>query len=252
MSETPASISIIGGGLPRTGTTSMKKALEIIYTQPCYHGYELLARKQCDIPKWQMLADEVRTTHCEEKMHKCLSEMLVGYGSVINTHVCWLYKELMTLYPNAKVIITVRDKNDWLTSFREVVIPKSNDPRSKQMYEAKRRAGIPVELDKLIIDSTKLALQNYDIDLDDDAMLLEYYEKHIKTFQENIPSERLLIYHLGDGWEPLCKFLNVNVPVNIPYPEVNYQSDIQKIRELVKKYGSVNEVARLHPEILYH
>ncbi|CAH8601695.1 unnamed protein product [Schistosoma bovis] len=250
MSKTPSSISVIVTGLPRTGTTSMKKALEIIYNQPCYHGYELVTRKQCDIAKWQMLIDEVRTTRCEEKIHKCLSEMLVGYRSVGNIQVCWLYKELMTLYPDAKVVLTVRDKNDWLISLRQVVLPKSDDPRKIQMDEAKRRARIPVEFDKLLNDSLKLAFQKEDFDFDDDAMLLECYEKHNKTLQENIPSERLLVYHIGDGWEPLCRFLNVDVPANIPFPETNHHADLEKLRELTKKLGSIEEVARIHPGIV--
>ena len=103
MSETQTSLFVIVAGLPRTGTTTMKKALEILYSQPCYHGYELVTRKQCDIAKWQTLVDEVRTTRCEEKIQRYLSEILNGYGSVVNTHACWLYKEMMTLYPNAKV-----------------------------------------------------------------------------------------------------------------------------------------------------
>ncbi|VDP48825.1 unnamed protein product [Schistosoma margrebowiei] len=250
MSKTPSSISVIVTGLPRTGTTSMKKALEIIYNQPCYHGYELVTRKQCDIAKWQMLIDGVRTTRCEEKIHKCLSEMLVGYRSMSNIQVCGLYKELMTLYPDAKVVLTVRDKNDWLISLRQVVMPKSDDPRKIHMDEAKRRAGIPVEFDKLLIDSLKLAFQKEDIDFDDDAMLLECYEKHIKTLQENIPSERLLVYHIGDGWEPLCRFLNVHVPANKPYPKMNQRSDMIKLRDLIKKFGSIEEVARIHPGIV--
>ncbi|CAI2731956.1 unnamed protein product [Schistosoma spindalis] len=250
MSETPTSLSVIGAGLPRTGTLSMKKALEIIYTQPCYHGYELVTRKQCDIPRWQMLVDEVRTTRREEKIHKYLSEILTGYGSVVNTHACWLYKEMMTLYPNAKVVLTVRDKNDWLTSFRQVIMPKSDGPRRKQFEEAKRRSGIPLDLDKLATDSFKLAFQKNDIDFDDDAMLLECYEEHIKTLQENIPSTRLLVHRLGDGWEPLCRFLNVDIPVNIPYPEAGKQSDLQNLRELIKNCGSIQDVARMHPGII--
>ncbi|CAH8601770.1 unnamed protein product [Schistosoma bovis] len=250
MSETPTSLLVIGAGLPRTGTLSMKKALEIIYNQPCYHGYELVSRKQCDIAKWQMLVDEVRTTHNEGKIHRYLNELLVGYLAVTDVPSCTLYRELMSIYPNAKVVLTVRDKNDWLASFRQVVMPKSDDPRKIHMDEGKRRAGIPVELDKLLTDSLKLAFQKEDIDFDDDAMLLECYEKHNKTLQENIPPTSLLIHRFGDGWEPLCRFLNVDVPANIPYPEANKQSDLQRLRELIKKSGSIEAAARMHSEII--
>ncbi|CAH8604570.1 unnamed protein product [Schistosoma margrebowiei] len=126
-------------------------------------------------------------------------------------------------------------------------MPKSDDPHKIHMDEAKKRAGIPVEFDKLLIDSLKLAFQKEDIDFDDDSMLLECYKKHNKTVQESIPSERLLVYHIGDGWEPLCRFLNVDVPANIPYPKLNQRSDMIKLRDLIKKFGSIEEVARMHP-----
>ncbi|VDP53493.1 unnamed protein product [Schistosoma mattheei] len=233
MSETPTSLLVIGAGLPRTGTLSMKKALETIYSQPCYHGYELVTRKQCDIAKWQALVDEVLTTHSEGKIHRYLNELLVGYLAVTDVPSCALYKELMSIYPNAKVVLTVRDKNDWLASFRQVVMPKSDDPRKIHMDEGKRRAGIPIELDKLLADSLKLAFQKNDLDFDDDAILLECYEKHNKTLQENIPPTRLLVHRFGDGWEPLCRFLNMDVPANIPYPVYQLQDGWEPLCEFI-------------------
>ncbi|CAH8577105.1 unnamed protein product [Schistosoma mattheei] len=149
-----------------------------------------------------------------------------------------------------QVVLTVRDKNDWLASFRQVVMPKSDDPRKIHMDEGKRRAGIPIELDKLLADSLKLAFQKNDLDFDDDAILLECYEKHNKTLQENIPPTRLLVHRFGDGWEPLCRFLNMDVPANIPYPVANKQSDFQTLRELIKKFGSIEAAARMHSEII--
>ncbi|CAH8643679.1 unnamed protein product [Schistosoma rodhaini] len=250
MSETRTSLLVIGAGLPRSGTLSMKKALEILYSQPCYHGFELVTRKQCDIAKWRTLVDEVRTTRREEKIHRYLSEILVGYVAVTDVPSCAFYKELMSIYPNAKVVLTVRDKNDWLTSFRQVIMPKSDDPSKTQFEEAKRRAGVSVEVDKLTTDSMKLALQKDDLDFDDDAMLLECYVKHIKNFQENISFQRLLVHRFEDGWEPLCRFLNVDIPANVPYPKTNQRSDLQKISELLRKCGSIEEVARTHPEII--
>ncbi|CAH8539137.1 unnamed protein product [Schistosoma turkestanicum] len=244
------SLLVIGAGLPRTGTLSMKKALELIYSQPCYHGYELVTTKQHDIAKWQMLADEVSSTHNEKKMHACLSEILSGYVGVVNTHSCWLFKEMMTLYPNAKVVLTTRDKYDWLISFRQVIQPKSDDPRKKHKDDAKRRAGIPVELDILINDSLKLAFRKDDLNFDDDEMLLACYEDFFKYVQQTVPSDRLLTYRIGDGWEPLCRFLNVDIPANIPFPETNQQSDLQKLREAVNKCGSIKEAARTHPGII--
>ncbi|CAI2731955.1 unnamed protein product [Schistosoma spindalis] len=129
-------------------------------------------------------------------------------------------------------------------------MPKSDDPSKKQFEEAKRLAGVPVEWDQLLTDSLKLAFQKNDIDFDDDAMLLECYEEHIKTLQENIPSTRLLVHRLGDGWEPLCRFLNVDIPTNIPYPKMNQRSDLIKLSELIKNCGSLQDVARMHPGII--
>ncbi|VDP42405.1 unnamed protein product [Schistosoma margrebowiei] len=250
MWESPTSLLVIGAGLPRTGTMSMKKALETIFSQPCYHGFEIMTGRQRDIPKWQMLVDEVRRTHREEKIHRYLSEILDCYVAVTDVPSCAFYRELMNIHPYAKVVITVRDKDDWLDSFRQVIMPKSDDPSKQQFEEAKRLAGVPIEWDKLLTDSLKLAFQKEDIDFDDDAMLLECYDNHIKTLQENIPSVRLLVHRLGDGWEPLCRFLNVDVPANKPYPKMNQRSDMIKLRDLIKKFGSIEEVARMHPGIM--
>ncbi|CAH8601665.1 unnamed protein product [Schistosoma bovis] len=103
MMETSTTIQVIGAGLPRTGTNSMKKALEIIYSKPCYHMYEIIFKKQSDITKWQQLIDESnKTTLDKTKIYNGLNELLNGYVATTDLPSCAFYKELMTMYPDAK------------------------------------------------------------------------------------------------------------------------------------------------------
>nr|CAX77479.1 hypothetical protein [Schistosoma japonicum] len=142
MSDNSTSLLVIGAGLPRTGTTSMKRALEILLGKPCYHMMDIMLRKHEDIGKWLQLIDEVnKTSRNEVIIHDILSEILTGYASVTDIPTCGFYRELMNVYPNAKVILTIRDKTDWLSSLRHTVMPKCCDPQKQIMEEAMNVIG---------------------------------------------------------------------------------------------------------------
>ncbi|CAI2731957.1 unnamed protein product [Schistosoma spindalis] len=249
MSENSTSLVVIGAGLPRTGTKSLKEALEIIYSQPCYHMIEIVTKKRCDVNKWQTLLDEVLdATPDETIIHRGLSELLNGYVAVSDVPACVFYKELMSIYPNAKVILTIRDKNDWLSSVRQSVLPKSNDPYSQRLDKAKQTLHFGEETNKMIVDSLKYAFQEDDLDIDNDEVLLECCDKYNEMVQQTVPSERLLIHKLGDGWEPLCEFLNVNIPDGTNYPHVNTRDQLKEVMELIGTNASTEQLKQIYPE----
>ncbi|CAH8620768.1 unnamed protein product [Schistosoma rodhaini] len=249
MSETSTSLLVIGAGLPRTGTKSLKEALEIIYSKPCYHMVEIVTKKHCDIGKWQTLFTEALNMTTDETMiHRGLSEILDGYVAVTDVPACAFYRELMSIYPNAKVILTVRDKNSWLSSVRHSVLPKSNDSYSQRLDKAKQALHLGNEINKMIMDSLRYAFQEDNLDIDNDEVLLECYEKYNKMVQETVPSERLLIHKLEDGWEPLCQFLNVTIPDGIAYPHVNTRDQIKELMELIGKNASPEDLEAIFPE----
>ncbi|KAH8874607.1 sulfotransferase oxamniquine resistance [Schistosoma japonicum] len=252
MSQLQTSLTVIGAGLPRTGTLSMKKALETIYCQPCYHMYEIILKKQYDISKWQTLLDikQSKTTSNEILIiQNSLKEILNGYIAVTDLPACGFYRELMTMYPNAKVILTIRDRNDWLRSFRKVVLPRTNDTYKEEVDKVNRILGLNTEFDKMNMDSLKFIFQNNQIDFDDDNNLLECYDEYNKTVQEIVPSERLLVHKLGDGWKPLCQFLNVNIPIGIDYPHVNALKEVTELTELLIKYQSLDVIKTKLPVV---
>lgn len=104
MSESSTTINVIGVGLPRTGTSSLKTALEILLSQPCYHIIETMTKNQYDIDRWQKLFNEARKINSNEMViHRGLNEILNGYASVTDIPACGFYRELMTVYPYSKV-----------------------------------------------------------------------------------------------------------------------------------------------------
>ncbi|KAH8874606.1 Cell wall integrity and stress response component 1 precursor [Schistosoma japonicum] len=250
MSDNSTSLLVIGAGLSRTGTISMKRALEILLGKPCYHMIDIVMRKHEDIGKWLQLIDEVnKTSRNEVIIHDILSEILTGYASVTDIPTCGFYRELMNVYPNAKVILTIRDKTDWLSSLRHTVMPKCCDPQKQIKEEAMNVIGYSVEIDKMIIGSMEYAFQKKDINFDDDELLLECFDEYNKTVKETVPSDRLLIHQFGDGWEPLCKFLNVDIPNGIDYPHANERKHMKELMKSVGKHESLEKLSDIYPEV---
>ncbi|CAI2731959.1 unnamed protein product [Schistosoma spindalis] len=222
MSKSSNDLLVIGAGLPRTGTKSLKNALEILYHKPCYHMTEIITKQHNDIEKWQQLFDEaLKNKPNEIIINQGLKDILNDYGTVTDAPACGFYQELMKIYPNAKVILTIRDKNDWLSSFRQTLMPKSNDPSNRTIDEADQISKLGPKFIKMAIDSMKLAFRKIDFDIDNDEEMLICYDEYNRIVKETVQPERLLIHNLGDGWEPLCRFLNVDIPEGISYPHIN-------------------------------
>ncbi|VDP25870.1 unnamed protein product [Schistosoma curassoni] len=107
-----------------------------------------------------------------------LSEIWDGYVTVSDVPACAIYRELMSTYPDAKVLLTIRDKYDWLYSLRKVVLPKSTDPWKLKIEEGDQVLGIDSNFYKMSQDSLKFAFQKNHINLDDDQILVECYDEY--------------------------------------------------------------------------
>jgi hypothetical protein len=186
-------LSVIGAGFGRTGTESMKLALEALGKGPCHHMKEVLvdseqialwrSAAQGDLPEWE--------------------EAFAGYNSAVDWPTAYFWRELSEYYPDAKVLLTVRRADSWYESMTNTIfktLKASTDPAS---------IGL-----KLIGEGV------FGGRLDDRAHAIAVYEKNIADVQAAFTQERLLTYHLGEGWEPLCQFLGEPVP-NIPFPRSN-------------------------------
>ena len=201
-------LSVIGAGFGRTGTLSLKGALERLGFDPCYHMMEVIqggfAQVWHDIvfggtPDWDAV--------------------FKGYKATVDWPACNYYRELADRYPDAKVILSLRDPDKWFDSCQNTIF------RAMRMDHAQAPANIRTQIAmvrKLVVEDT------FGGDIDDRAHAISIFNRHNETVQKVIPKERLLVFQASDGWEPLCRFLGVPVP-DEAYPKVNTTEDFQQL-----------------------
>ncbi|MFT4562303.1 MAG: hypothetical protein ACI9BW_002047 [Gammaproteobacteria bacterium] len=186
-------LSVIGAGFGRTGTLSMKSALEILGFGPCHHMLEV----NSDVAQ----RDTWRSIAAGEDAHWDL--VFTGYRSCVDWPSAFYWQELSEHFPNAKILLTVRDAEKWYSSISNTIFP------SLQSSTDSESVGV-----KLIAERVFGGI------LDDKQHAIELYERNTSHVQAAFDSDRLLTYEIGDGWEPLCRFLNVPMP-NVEFPETN-------------------------------
>lgn len=197
-------LDIIGAGFGRTGTDSLREALTILGFGPCHHMHEIR-----DNP------DKAGPWHD----HFCggapldLELLFDGYRSQVDWPGAHLWREAAERYPDAKVILSVRDPEDWYASysktikvFRETEMPPEA-PHMRQIQEF-----VEVFLGDRF--ETK-------------ERAIEDFNAHVAEVKATVPEERLLVHELGTGWEPLCAFLGVPVP-DRAYPHTNATTAFQE------------------------
>lgn len=186
-------LKVIGAGFGRTGTDSMREALDILGFGPCHHMREVNNNAE-QKRLWRALVQGAPADW---------QQLFAGYASCVDWPSAHYWRELIAAYPQAKVILTWRTAESWWTSFEQTIlagIAKSTDPASLGLALIRDRVfgGRPGDRDH--------------------AMAV--YEANVAAVTATVPAERLLIHRLGDGWEPLCAHLGVPVPGQ-PYPARN-------------------------------
>lgn len=185
-------LEIIGAGFGRTGTESMKRALEILGYGPCHHMYEVLERKGRYDTWLRILKGEAEPDW---------PRLLEGYRSSVDWPVAHYWRELAELYPEAKILLTVRDAESWYASMDKTILALIRDPENNRMAEA-------------------LGARVFGAAADDRAHVIQTYEENNAAVRAAFGPERLLVFELGGGWEPLCAFLGCAVP-EVPFPAGN-------------------------------
>jgi hypothetical protein len=187
-------LSVIGAGFGRTGTMSLKLALEQLGFGPCYHMVEVF--KNAKAPGYWEAAADRKPVDWEE--------VFAGYAATVDWPSATFWRELADAYPQAKVILTLRDPEAWFTSTQATIFNHGFDDDSDPWQ-------------RMVM---KVVGDLFDRDLHDKARLLEVFRRHNETVQQVIPRERLLVYDVAQGWGPLCAFLGVPVP-DSPMPKTN-------------------------------
>ena len=187
-------LKIVGSGLGRTGTKSMQTALNMLGFGPCHHMVEVFAHPE-SVPLW-IEAGAGRPDW---------DKIFAGYNSMVDYPGAFYWRQLAAHYPDAKVLHTVRDPDKWFASTQATIF----EPGSLVTLKDGPMAAF--------FGSFLHDIRDH---LHDRAFMTAHFRRHSEEVKRSIPPERLLIYELGQGWAPLCKFLGVPVP-DAPYPSEN-------------------------------
>ncbi|MBX3705816.1 MAG: hypothetical protein KF911_04205 [Pseudomonadales bacterium] len=194
-------IKVIGAGFGRTGTLSLKLALERLGFGKCYHMMELFGHPD-HVGRWRQAGRGERVDW---------DVLYAGYQSTVDWPSCNFYAEHMRHYPDAKVILSERDPERWYESVMNTIYPSSRAVRESGDPAMQPWADMAWEL---IWDGL------FGGRMDDKAHVIEVYRRHNQRVREVVPAERLLVFEAIEGWAPLCAFLGSPVP-DEPYPKVN-------------------------------
>jgi hypothetical protein len=203
-------LQVIGAGWSRTGTFSLRKALSILGFGPCYHMHDVFERREHHALWRQAAAGKLDDWEA----------ILGGYQSVTDAPPCLFWRELSARYPDASVVVTVRDPMEWYESMRSTVY--------EAMLAPERVPGAS-ESDRAALDlARELVLDGYFKGqfADRDAAIARFRE-HNEAVQAEIPPARLLAYDVREGWGPLCAFLGAEVP-ELPFPRTNERAQFRE------------------------
>ena len=212
-------MKVIGAGYGRTATKSLQIALETLGYGKCYHMEELL-RNPKGVKYWIDAMEGERVAW---------DELFQNYNSIVDFPGSIFYKELFEYYPDAKVVLGVRDPESWYKSAFDTIYSFDPGVRFKlnmafqMIYKQKARDLIKV----FQFHDKYLWGKYFSGKFDDKDYAIAKYKRHVEEVQYYIPSDRLLLHEAKDGWEPLCEFLNLKVPTE-PYPRSNKGSDFAK------------------------
>lgn len=234
-------LEVIGAGLGRTGTMSLKVALEKLGYGPCYHMVEVFKNPD-HVPLWEAAAAG-RSVEWDR--------IFGGYRASVDYPGADFYGELLRRYPDARVILTTRDPERWYASVRSTIYEARDAYRSPLLNLVGRvvpplgavlRAGRMA--DRLIFEG------DFGGRFGDRAHALEVFRRHNEGVRRRVPEDRLLVYEVTQGWEPLCRFLGVPVP-DEPFPRLN-DAAVFRRRILALRVGSAVAVALPAVPVAYY
>jgi hypothetical protein len=202
---------VIGVGFGRTGTASLKEALESLGAGPCYHMRDVVERPARSRP-WLAAAAGDRPDW---------TDVFAGYASTVDWPGAAFWRDLVAAFPDAKVVLTTRDPDRWYDSMASTVLrawrlrreaPPPADPALRDLREMLERV---------------IARRVFDGRVEDRAHAIATYERHNADVRAALPAHRLLDFQVAQGWEPLCAFLGAPVP-DEPFPRANDAAEFNR------------------------
>lgn len=202
-------LEVIGAGFGRTGTNSLRLALERLGFAPCHHMFEVRDNPE-QLPAWEAAARGEGADW---------DSMFKGYRAQVDWPGAAYWKQLSDHYPDAKVILSVRDPDVWFDSVQSTIGPFMTGMRGR--HDSAHLNAMAEMCYQFIVQDI------FDGKMDDRNHALATFERHVAEVIDTIPSRRLLVYRTGSGWKPLCDFLGVPEPED-PYPLTNSTREFQE------------------------
>jgi len=203
-------MQVIGAGVGRTGTFSLKIAINRLGLGPCHHMEAVITNMPAQVPLWTAALDGDADWPA----------VYDGFGSAVDWPTAGFFRELAHAYPDAKFVLTHRDPETWADSFGQTIYTAM---AGRQMAPPEKRAWLDMAYGVI-------AKSGFPSGLDRDG-LIKGFIAHNEAVKAAIPADRLLVYQVKEGWEPLCAFLGRPVP-DEAFPRTN---DRQEFWELLKQ-----------------
>ena len=193
------SIQLIGAGVGRTGTMSLKLAINRLGLGPCHHMDAVLHGMPVHVPLWSAALNGQSDWEA----------IYSGFNSAVDWPTAGFFRELVVAYPSAKFVLTRRSPESWADSFGATIYK----------VLAEKDQAPPEMKDWLEMVSGVVAHTGFPPGMDRDG-LMSAFVAHNEAVKNVIPASRLLVYQVKEGWGPLCDFLGVPAPSE-PFPRTN-------------------------------
>jgi hypothetical protein len=189
-------LRVIGAGFGRTGTLSLREALVRLGCGPCDHMRENFEHPE----RFTLWHEALRRKSAGEPID--WRPLLDGYRAIVDWPGAFFWRELTAAHPETKVVLTVRDPERWVDSIQATIFTLGDDE-------------LPVVAREIVFART------FSGRLTDRAHCLSVFAQHNQAVREAVAPDRLLVFDVKQGWEPLRAFLDVPVPEDEPFPRVN-------------------------------
>lgn len=218
-------MEVIGAGFGRTGTVSLKKAFEILGYDPCYHMIAIMTTPG-HVNFWIKLANG-------EKMNFDDVFKKQGYKAGCDNPFSTFWKEQLQQYPNAKVVLTVRDPEKWYKSWNETIYSIIyGGPHTSFLANV---TLFLLNMSQFHSQVVKKRILNNDFSKEN---TIKCFNEHNAEVIAKCPKDKLLVFNVSEGWEPLCKFLDKPIP-DVPFPHLNDTNDIKTYATVLAVIGGI-------------
>jgi hypothetical protein len=211
-------VEVIGAGWGRTGTNTLMAALEILGYDPTYHMIKVFEYKQAEFWHRAYLGEPVDFREVfEPKKVRATCDFPSAF----------MWREQLAAYPDAKVILTVRDPEKWFTSASSTIMKvMPGNPGSPFGVKVCNFLGLgPTK--GFISMARVMGLKSMGARFYEKESVVPRFIEYNESVKRDCPKDKLLVFEVKDGWEPLCKFLGKPIP-DVPFPNVNDTAEFQQ------------------------